>query len=466
MTDRPAIDAAHWQERLETLAKESGVVGAVLGIMRLDEAGGPDEVVICTTGRLNANTGREVTADSLFQIGSTSKVWTATVIMQLVEEGKIELDQLVKDILPDFKLSTEELTDKLTVRHLLNHTSGLDGDVFVDTGRGDDCLEKYMGVLETAEQIYPLGATWSYCNSGFSVLGRIIEVVTGQVWDAAMKERLFAPLGLTHTVTLPEEALLFDTAVGHVVGLPEPVVAPVWTLQRNAGPAGLIVASMADHLAFGRMHLKNGEAADGTRIIAEETAELMHAFSAEVPEKYLLGDSWGLGVIRYDWHGARVYGHDGNTLGQAAFLRFYPEGNLVVGLLTNDNSAHALYQELYGEVFREVAGVEIQDPLVVPPEDERPALDITPWLGTYERAGARIELIQEEDGPHFKATQKGELAELEENPVMEYVMKPVREGLWSVYLLEMSVDAPVWLYQLDNGERYIHFGGRATRKVA
>ena len=77
------------------------------------------------------------------------------------------------------------------MRHLLTHTSGIDGDVFTDTGRGDDCLERYVALLANVAQNHPLGATWSYCNSGYSLLGRIIEKVTGSTWDAAMRERLF-----------------------------------------------------------------------------------------------------------------------------------------------------------------------------------------------------------------------------------------------------------------------------------
>jgi ABC-type dipeptide/oligopeptide/nickel transport system ATPase subunit/CubicO group peptidase (beta-lactamase class C family) len=463
MTNLPAIDVAHWQERLDTLAQETGVPGAVLGILRLKD-GEPDELVRLATGVLNVNTGRNVTVDSLFQIGSISKLWTATVVMQLVQEGKIALDQPVKEILPDFQLSTADLTDNTTVRNLLNHTNGLDGDVFIDTGRGDDNLAKFMDVLKDAVQIFPVGATWSYCNSGFSILGRIIEVVTGQVWDAAMRERLFAPLGLAHTVTLPEEALLFDTAVGHVTGSGEAKVAPVWTLQRNAGPAGLITADIADLLTFARMHLLEGVAADGTEVLRPETAQLMHEFSAEVPEKYLLGDSWGLGVIRFDWHGARLLGHDGNTIGQAAFLRIFPEGNLIVGLLTNESSSHELYQTLYGEVYAELCGVEIQEPLVLP--EAPPTLDISNWLGTYERANVVIEIVAEDDGPVFHATVRGELAEIEENPEMKYPMVAVREGLYAVYLDDMRVHAPVWFYQIPSGERYVHFGGRATKKVS
>ena len=457
------IDVAHWQERLDTVARETGVVGATLGILRLHDDG-PDELVRWATGELNCNTGRNTTVDSLFQLGSITKSWTATVIMQLVDEGKIAIDQPVHELLPGFKMISDELTEKVTVRHLLNHTSGIDGDVFVDTGRGDDCLEKYMTVLETAAQIFPLGATWSYCNSGYSILGRIIEVVTGQVWDAAMKQRLFAPMGLTHTVTLPEEALLFDTAAGHVVGLPEPQLAPVWSLQRSAGPAGLITASVADLLAFGRLHLCDGVAADGTRVLSAESAAAMRDFSVDVPEKYLLGDSWGLGFIRFDWGGARLYGHDGNTLGQASFLRIYPQAKMAVAMLTNDSSAHLLYQTLFGEIFDELCGVTINPMLELPADP--PRLDITGWLGTYERAGARIEIVDEPEGPLFRATQLGELAELENTPVMEYRMTPVREGLYGVFLDDMGVNAPVWLYQLPNGDRYVHFGGRATRKVS
>ncbi|MCL1923411.1 MAG: serine hydrolase [Propionibacteriaceae bacterium] len=457
------IDASHWQSRLDTLAKEAGVVGAVLGILRVGD-NSDDEMVRVATGLLNVNTGRDTTVDSLFQIGSITKTWTATVIMQLIDEGLISLDQLVKDILPGFTLISPELTNQLTVRHLLNHTGGLDGDVFVDTGRGDDNLEKYMGVLESAVQIHPLGATWSYCNSGYSILGRIIEVVTEKVWDEAMKERLFVPLELTHTNTLPEEALLFDTAVGHVVGLPEPQVTPAWILQRNAGPAGLINASIADLLTFGRLHTCGGVAKNGTRVLSEESAAAMVEFSADVPEKYLLGDSWGLGFERFRWDDSWVFGHDGNTLGQAAFLRFSPWHNLVVGLVTNDSSAHDLYQRLFAEIFEELCGVTIQSTLELP--DTPADLDLSEWVGVYERASARIEISMEDDQPTFCATQKGELAELEDNPVIKHTMIPIREGLYGFYFDDLKTNVPVWFYSLPTGERYIHFGARATKKIS
>ena len=255
-----------------------------------------------------------------------SKVWTATLAMQLVDEGKLDLDAPVAEVLPELRLADGEVAKTVTMRHLLSHTSGIDGDVFTDTGRGDDCVEKYVGLMSESKQNHPLGATWSYCNSGFTLAGRVIEKLIGLTWDAALREKIYAPLGLKHTVTLPEEALLFRTAAGHVDVSAEPVLAPVWQLPRSLGPAGLITSTPADVLAFARMHLTGGLAADGTRVLSAASAAAMTEFQAEVPDKYILGDSWGIGWIRFGWDGQRLVGHDGNTIGQAAFLRVLPDG--------------------------------------------------------------------------------------------------------------------------------------------
>jgi len=198
------------ESRLAALAARHGVPGATVGILH------GDTVHEAAYGMLNQNTGVEVTTDSLFQLGSITKVWTATVVMGLIDEGRLELGAPLVDVLPELRLSDPEVTKRVTMRHLLTHTSGIDGDILTDTGRGDDCLEKYVALLAGAALTHPLDATWSYSNSGFSLAGRVIEKLTGQTWDEALRERLFRPLGLTHTGTLPEEALLFRAAVGHL----------------------------------------------------------------------------------------------------------------------------------------------------------------------------------------------------------------------------------------------------------
>jgi CubicO group peptidase (beta-lactamase class C family) len=462
---RPRIDAAHWQRRLAILARRHRVPGAVLGILRT--SGGDtadDELVQVGHGVLNKDTGVATTTDSLFQIGSMTKVWTATLAMQLVDEGKLDLDAPIAEVLPELRLADPDVTKTVTMRHLLTHTSGIDGDIFTDTGRGDDCLEKYVAGLDQAAQNHPMGATWSYCNSGFSLAGRVIEQLTGGTWDAALRERLIAPLGLQHTVTLPEEALLHRAAVGHVSeGGAEPTRAPMWCLPRALGPAGLITSTVADVLAFARLHLTGGLAPDGTRLLSEASTAAMMGKHADLPDQHSLGDSWGLGWIRFGWDSHRLVGHDGNTIGQAAFLRVLPEQGLAVTLLTNGGNTRDLYQDLYREIFAELADVAMPEPLSPPAEPV--TADITPHLGHYERASVQMEVLSRDGEAVLRTTMTGPLAAMLPDPTEEFTMVPVSDNLFLVRPPSEQTWAPVTFYALPTGERYLHFGVRATPKV-
>jgi len=467
---RPAVvDEAYWSERLRALADEHGVPGAQLGILAMGRPAAegapqePDQDAYAACGVLNTETGHPVGAESVFQIGSITKVWVATAVMQLVDQGRLTLDTPVVDVLPELRLSDPGTTERLRVRHLLTHTSGIDGDLFTDTGRGDDTLEKYVALLADAAQNHPLGATFSYCNSGFPLLGRIIEKLTGGSWDAAMRESLFAPLGLSHTGTLPEEAVLHGAAVGHVRGLPDPVRAPVWGLPRSMGPAGLINSTAKDVLRFARMHLNGGLAEDGTRVLSEEGVRAMTEFQVAVPDVHSQGDSWGLGWIRYDWNGHRLVGHDGNTIGQSAFLRVSPETGLAVVLLTNGGHALDLSEELYREIFRELAGVRTRDRLEAPrvPADVDSARD----LGTYEHSSLRLEVFERDGDTVLRTTALGPLAEVDPEPVQEHVMVPVEQGLYVVRPRGTRSWIPVTFYDLPTGERYAHHGVRAIPRL-
>jgi dipeptidyl aminopeptidase/acylaminoacyl peptidase/CubicO group peptidase (beta-lactamase class C family) len=461
---RPRIDAEHWQRRLAALAERHRVPGAALGILRVSPER-QDELAEAAVGVLNKDTGVEVSKDTVFQIGSITKVWTTTVLMQLADEGLLDLDAPVVEVLPELRLADQEVTKQVTTRQLLTHTSGIDGDVFTDTGRGDDCVEKYVASLAEVAQNHPLGATWSYCNSGFVLAGRVIEKLTGGTWDAAVRDRIFAPLGLKHTITLPEEALLHRAAVGHVsAGTGEPARAPVWMLPRSMGPAGVIGSTVADLLGFARMHLTGGAGPDGSRLLGAASAAAMTQLQAELPDKYTLGDSWGIGWIRFDWNGRRLIGHDGNTIGQSAFLRLLPDEGLAVALLTNGGNTRDLYEDLYREIFAALADVEMPRPLA-PPAEPVPA-DAQPHVGSYERAGARLEVLIGHDGPILKSTVTGPLAEIVPEPTTEYAMIPVGPNLFVVREPEAQTWTPVTFYELRTGEKYVHFGARATRKVS
>jgi dipeptidyl aminopeptidase/acylaminoacyl peptidase/CubicO group peptidase (beta-lactamase class C family) len=462
---RPRIDAAHWQRRLDALAARHRVPGASLGILRVHRDR-EDELVEVAHGVLNKNTGVRTTTDSVFQIGSITKVWTATVAMQLVDEGRLDLDTPIIEWLPELRLADPAVTRQVTMRHLLTHTSGIDGDVFTDTGRGDDCLEKYVAQLDGMAGHHLPGATWSYCNSGFSLIGRVIEKLTGSTWDKAMSDRIFMPLGLRHTGTLPEHAILHRVAVGHeAVGAAEPTVAPVWGMPRALGPAGLINSTAADVLALARLHLKGGLAGDGTRVLSESSTAAMTDKHAEPPDTYTLGDSWGLGWIRFGWNGRRLIGHDGKTIGQSAFLRILPDEGLAITLLTNGGNTRDLYEDLFRELFADLADVAM--PLPLAPPAQPPTVDIQRHVGRYERTGTEIAIFVGVDGPTLRFTLTGPRAELAPDPVQEFALTPVDASgdLFVIREPQAQTWTPVTFHALPTGERYLYLAARATPKV-
>ena len=448
--------AAHWAARLAELATRNGVPGASLGILHRGRL-----IAEAATGTANLDAGIEATTDTVFQIGSISKVWTTTVAMALVDEGVLDLDAPIVSVLPEFRTADQQLTDGVTLRHLLTHTSGIDGDFFADTGRGDDCLEKYTALLADVRANHPLGATLSYCNAGFTLLGRVLERVTGVQWDELMRERLFRPLGLTHTVTLPEEALRFRAAHGHV-GDP-PAVAPMWGLMRSAGPAGLICSVPREVLAFAQLHMDGGTTAEGAKVLSVESATAMQTPQFKVPDPYMLGHAWGLGWLLDEWDGQPVYGHDGGTIGQSAFLRVLPDDDLAICLLTNGGDTLGLYRALFREIAQEVAGVTMRIPLD-PPTDPVP-VDPGDYVGVYERLSSRIEIV-ERDGTLVMCQQPtGDLAELLEETGSEAPMVPVEPGLFLVQRPGFQGWFPVVFYTLADGTPYLHHGARATPKV-
>jgi len=108
--------------------------------------------------------------------------------MQLVAEGLLDLDLPVRSYLPSSEQPTKLSSKKITVRQLLSHTAGFEGDVFVDTGRGDDALAKFVQILHGASQVSQPGELFSYNNAGFSVIGRVIEVLRGEPFDAVLRK--------------------------------------------------------------------------------------------------------------------------------------------------------------------------------------------------------------------------------------------------------------------------------------
>ena len=449
------------QDRLDDLRATHGVPGASLAVLA------DGEIRAAASGLLNLDTGVEATAESLFQIGSITKVWTTTVVMQLADEGLVELDAPLRRYLASFRVADELVSEAVTIRHLLTHSSGIDGDNFTDTGRGDDALERYVASCAELRQVHPLGATMSYCNTGFSLLGRVIEVVTGQVWDAAIRTRLFEPLRLGHTATLAEDVLRHRAAIGHV----EPPggelrTASAWGLPRTAGPPGGICSTATEVARFALLHLDAGRAGD-VQVVSADSVQAMQVPQVDVPSggDGLSSRHWGLGWSIFDWGGRTVIGHDGGTIGQAAFLRIVPDAGVAIVLLTNGGNAIALFRDLFGALLPELAGVELPAQ-AVPPEPPLP-VDPAAYVGVYEREGASIRVSARAGGIVAVQTVTGLGSELSPEPFelplhlvaedddLFLTQHPLAPGLW----------LPVRFVTVEGGSRVLHIGGRATPRT-
>jgi len=369
---------------LKRAIRRHGVPGAAVAL-----ASGRRIVATAAAGVTNLDTRVPVTVDAVFQIGSITKVFTTTLVMQLVDDGLLALDEPIARYLPEFRIADAKAQRTITARHLLSHTSGIDGDFFPDSGRGDDAIERFMDQITMVPSLYPPGERMSYCNVGFAVLGRLVEVLRRETWDRAMRKRIFEPLGMAHAMTLPEDALRHRCTVGHVPNPKKPkelIVAPLTHLSHGQKAAGATPAmSVEDLLKFAWMHLDHGRAGNRTRVLSAASARAMQRRQIGLPRHMPFGiDAWGLGWILSDWNGHRVIGHDGGTIGQYSFLRISPTRRIAFVLLTNGGNAIGLYQELADRLFG--ARIGRREPPIAEPD---PSVRIDParYVGRYENIG-------------------------------------------------------------------------------
>jgi CubicO group peptidase (beta-lactamase class C family) len=446
------LDAARWQPRLEELLDGVGAPGAAFAIMQ------GDDVVQCTAGVANLDSETPVTADTLFHIASISKVFTATLVMQLVDEGKLDLDVPIRTYLPDFRVADPEATKRVTARHLLTHTSGIDGDHEESFGRGDDALARYVESCASLRQQFPLGATFSYCNSGFNILGRIVEVLRDKTFDGALREHLIEPLGLRRTGTLPEDLIWFPVATGHRTEEKETHAAYTWENERSHAPAGGVIITAADLLAFARMHMDGG-----AQVLSARSAQAMLEPHVEVPDPNYGASHWGLGwELLLGPDRPPVMGHGGDLLGHHSRLLICPSQQLAVVLFVNGDGVDVVGDPLFREVLGEV-GVELP-PLPTPPETP-PVVDLEQLAGTYETVAVRMAFRPAGDhlAAHYTILSEELAAQLPES-MRERDLKfvPVDQHH---FLTRIEEDDP-WMSALfyeSNGERYLHIGLRAMR---
>jgi CubicO group peptidase (beta-lactamase class C family) len=283
------------------------------------------------------SSGRVVTPQTPFILASASKSFTALAIMQLVEEGKVDLDAPVVTYLPLFSVGDESASTTITVRHLLNHTSGLSEDTAYETmlsnDMSDDALSKRMRAVSDAEVESRAGQVFEYTDTNYDVLGLIVQQVSGQTYESRIRQGIFAPLGMSHSFTDQTDARRSGLATGHRswFGFPRPFDAPY---SRAAMPSSYLISSAEDitHFLIGQL---NGGTYDAAAVLSPAGVAAMHQPAVREGERDIF---YGMGWESRTLAGVPVVRHKGTNANFYADMVLYKEGGWGIVILTNLDS--------------------------------------------------------------------------------------------------------------------------------
>jgi D-alanyl-D-alanine carboxypeptidase len=284
-------------------------------------------------------------------IGSTTKTFVAVVVLQLVQEGKLDLDATIQDFLPDLPAAS-----RITTRQLLQHTSGLneylDTDAVKHDARREWSANELIAVAVARGPVAGPGACYHYANTNYLVLGEIIEKVTSQPWYTQVRTRILEPLGLRHTGYSGEPSAL-PLGAGHVIEHGRFIEATNRWHPSVGGAAGAMYSTTGDLLAF-TLALFEGHLLDVGRAAAMQTF---------IPgEDYdYIGHAYGLGLERYTVNDLTVLGHMGTGSAHSSFIGYDPAMRTAVAVQINaENPGPAAF--IGAEVLAEVAGKDISPP--------------------------------------------------------------------------------------------------------
>lgn len=304
-----------------------------------------------------------VDGDTVFRVGSTTKTFTGTAVMRLVERGLLDLDRTVVSYLPQFRTADASASAQVTVRQVLNHSAGWLGDFFLDTGAGDDALARYVDAMSRLPQLTPPGTVFAYNNAALSLAGRLIEVAAGVPYERAVQTLLIQPLRLTRSGFFLDEIPSASVAVPHVFDATGTLVAEpaYFAMPRSLHPAGGLISSARDQLRWARFHLGDGRVpGTGRRLLTRRSMRTMQSHPG--PGGTLFVELDGVGVtwmLRPTAEGPRVVQHGGDWPGQHSGFLMVPERDFALTMLTNSDSGPQLIAELFADdwALRRFAGV-------------------------------------------------------------------------------------------------------------
>jgi CubicO group peptidase (beta-lactamase class C family) len=309
-----------------------------------------------------------VDPDTLFLLGSLTKTYTATTLLRLAADGRVELEAPVRRYVPELRLKDEHAAAQITVLQLLNHTAGLDFGFIDDFGEGDDALAGYVARMAELELIAPPGERASYSQAGYNLVGRLIEKVTGLTFERAVASLVLEPLGLQHSFFARDDIMTRRFVVGHNRDQDGTLsIARLWRRSRGDNPGGGLASSVADQLGWARFQLGDGRAQGGGRVLPAELLGRMQQPTAALRAS-TLGDAIGIGWFLREVDGVGTVGHGGSANGQFAELLTVPERGFAVVALSNagPDDGLAFNQLVVRRALQTYLGVIDRDPRAAP----------------------------------------------------------------------------------------------------
>jgi CubicO group peptidase (beta-lactamase class C family) len=340
--DGPAVDAL-----VEEFRDATGLPGAQVAITRGDE-------VVHTGGYGYTAAGAPVTAHTPMAVASVSKSFTALAVMQLVEAGRVRLDEPVRTFLPEFTMADPRAAG-ITVRQLLDQTSGMSDSTFPAFSRRQPAsLEELVAGMRDAHLAAAPGSRFEYHNPNYQVAARVVEVVSGQAFGDYVQQHVLGPLGMVDSRTIDTAADLPPSAHGHLVVLGAPVAVPEPRAFGNG--SGGVLSSAHDMARWLIAQNNGGRGPDGTSIVSAASVNAMHTPSA-TSGSYALG--WSVGTTAT---GAPLVEHTGDLFTSTAYQALLPGPGYGIAVMANSGLAHGHAAALGAELIALLEGTSVPSP--------------------------------------------------------------------------------------------------------
>jgi CubicO group peptidase (beta-lactamase class C family) len=351
-------------------------------------------------GLANLELNVPVEPDMIFRLGSVTKQFTAVAILMLAEEGKLSLQDEITKLLPDYPTQGK----KITVENLLTHTSGVksytDLSEWLPLQRKDMTVAEIIDLAKDKPMEFAPGERWKYCNSGYVLLGAIIEKVSGRTYADFLQDRVFGPLGMKSSCYDSTSRIIPRRIPGYAKGNAGYENAPYLSMSQPYAAGSL--ASSVDDLAVWTEGLLSG------KLIKRETLE--KAFAS-----YKLKDGqdtkYGYGWCVSDYEGHRLIEHGGGIHGFLSHVMLFPEDRVFVAMLANSTVMDLQPEPLAFKAGCLALGIPYKEPVPI----SVPEKDLEPLIGVYSDARGDEAYIKRREGKLF--IQIEELGESEIRPV-------------------------------------------------